>query len=123
LSQADVHGVLDLPAEYTITAVQGKQTIEALERLKNEQFMLTCSFHCPHVPITPSEPYASMYKAKDMETPVSIADQRENSPYNPGQVIESPYNEKDKVQYMIANYYAFVTEIDDWVGKILATTG
>jgi arylsulfatase A-like enzyme len=119
LSQVDVHGVLDLPAEYTITAVQGKQTIEALERLKNEQFMLTCSFHCPHVPITPSEPYASMYKAKDMETPVSIADQRKNSPYNPGQVI-SPYNEKDKVQYMIANYYAFVTEIDDWVGKILA---
>ncbi len=119
LSQADVHGVLDLPAEYTITAIQGKQTIEALERLKNEQFMLTCSFHCPHVPITPSEPYASMYKAKDMETPVSIADQRKNSPYNPGQII-SPYNEKDKVQYMIANYYAFVTEIDDWVGKILA---
>jgi arylsulfatase A-like enzyme len=119
LSQADIHGVLDLPAEYTITAVQGKQTIEALERLKSEQFILTCSFHCPHVPITPSEPYASMYKAMDMETPVSITDQRKNSPYNPGQII-SPYSEKDKVQYMTANYYAFVTEIDDWVGKILA---
>ncbi len=118
LSQADIHGVLDLPADYTITAVQGKQTIEALERLKNEQFILTCSFHCPHVPITPSEPYASMYKAREMETPVSIQDKRENSPYNPGK-IESPYNEKDKVQYMTANYYAFVTEIDDWVGKIL----
>lgn len=118
LSQADVHGVLDLPAEYTITAVQGKQTVAALERLKNKQFILTCSFHCPHVPITPSEPYASMYKAKDMVTPVSIQDRRENSPYQPGK-IHSPYNEKDKVQYMIANYYAFVTEIDEWVGKIL----
>jgi arylsulfatase A-like enzyme len=118
LSQADIHGVLDLPADYTITAVQGKQTIDALERLKNEQFMLTCSFHCPHVPITPSEPYASMYKGADMLTPSSIEDRRENSPYNPGK-IESPYNEKDKVQYMTANYYAFVTEIDDWVGKIL----
>ena len=119
LSQADIHGTLDLPADFTITALQGKQTIEALERLKNEQFMLTCSFHCPHVPITPSEPYASIYNAKYMVTPVSIEDQRKNSPYNPGQVI-SPYNEKDKVQFMIANYYAFVTEIDDWVGKILA---
>ncbi|MHC1705717.1 MAG: sulfatase [Tenuifilaceae bacterium] len=118
LSQADVHGVLDLPADYTITAVQGKQSIAALERLKNKQFILTCSFHCPHVPITPSEPYASMYKAKDMVTPISILDRRENSPYNPGKII-SPYNEKDKVQYMTANYYAFVTEIDDWVGKIL----
>ena len=118
LSQADIHGTLDLPADYTITAVQGKQTIDALERLKNEQFMLTCSFHCPHVPITPSEPYASMYNAKYMVTPLSISDRRENSPYNPGK-IESPYNEKDKVQYMTANYYAFVTEVDEWVGKIL----
>lgn len=118
LSQADIHGVLDLPAEYTITAIQGKQTIEALERLKNEKFMLTCSFHCPHVPITPSEPYASMYKASDMESPFSIQDKRENSTYNPGK-IEASYNEKDKVQYMTANYYAFVTEIDDWVGEIL----
>jgi len=118
LSQADIHGVLDLPADYTITAVQGKQTIDALERLKNEQFILTCSFHCPHVPITPSEPYASMYKAADLLTPSSIEDRRENSPYNPGK-IEPPYNEKDKVQYMTANYYAFVTEIDEWVGKIL----
>ncbi|MCD6354248.1 MAG: sulfatase-like hydrolase/transferase [Prolixibacteraceae bacterium] len=118
ISQADVHGVLDLPAEYTITAVQGKQTIAALERLKDNQFILTCSFHCPHVPITPSEPYASMYNAKDMITPVSIEDRRENSPYHPGKIF-SPYNEKEKVQYMTANYYAFVTEVDDWVGKIL----
>jgi arylsulfatase A-like enzyme len=110
--------VLDLPADYTITAVQGKQSITALERLKNKQFILTCSFHCPHVPITPSEPYASMYKAKDMATPVSINDRRENSPYNPG-IIQPPYNEKDKIQYMTANYYAFVSEVDDWVGKIL----
>ncbi len=118
LSQADIHGVLDLPAEYTITAVQGKQTIAALERMKNEKFILTCSFHCPHVPITPSEPYASIYKPKDMPIPFSIEDKRENSPYNPG-IIEPPYNEKDKIQYMTANYYAFVTEVDDWVGKIL----
>jgi arylsulfatase A-like enzyme len=118
LSQADVHGTLDLPVDYTITAVQGRQTVAALERLKNKQFILTCSFHCPHVPITPSEPYASMYKAKDMVTPVSIQDSRENSPYNPGKVLP-PYNDKDKVRYMIANYYAFVTEIDDWIGKIL----
>jgi len=118
LSQAVVHGVLDLPAKHTITAVQGKQTLEALDRLKDEQFILTSSFHCPHVPITPSEPYASMYKAEEMVTPFSIEDRRENSPYNPGKIF-NPYNEREKVQYMVANYYAFVTEIDDWVGKIL----
>jgi len=118
LSQADIHGVLDLPAEYTITAIQAKQAIEALDRMKGEQFILTCSFHCPHVPITPSEPYASMYKARDMPIPVSIADTRDNSPYNPGKALP-PYNDPEKVQFMVANYNAFVTEIDDWVGKIL----
>ncbi|MGV7223914.1 MAG: sulfatase-like hydrolase/transferase, partial [Nitrospinales bacterium] len=115
LSQSVVHGLLDLPAEYTITAVQGEQTLEALDRLKDKQFVLTSSFHCPHVPITPSEPYASMYKASEMPTPVSINDKRENSPYSPGKIFE-PYDDKEKVQYMVANYNAFVTEIDDWVG-------
>jgi arylsulfatase A-like enzyme len=118
LSQADIHGVLDLPAEHTITAIQGKQTIEALERLKGERFVLTCSFHCPHVPITPSEPYASMYKAGEMPTPASLSDRRDNSPYRTGEEIP-PYNDAAKVQYMVANYFAFVTEIDHWVGKIL----
>jgi len=117
-SQADVHGVLDLDANYTITAIQGQNAIQALERLKDKPFILTASFHCPHVPITPSEPYASMYKPKNLIPYSSISDKRSNSPYQPNIDIV-PYNDKAKVQYMMANYYAFVTEIDDWVGKIL----
>lgn len=119
LSQADIHGVLDLPAEHTITAIQAKQCINALERLKDEIFILTCSFHCPHVPITPSEPYASMYDAEKMKVSPSILDTREHSPYDTG-IEKPPYNDPEKVQYMVANYYAFVTEIDVWVGKILS---
>lgn len=118
LGQGDIHGVLDLPAEYTITSVQGQQALDALERLKDDQFILTCSFHCPHVPITPSEPYASMYAADTMKTHSSIGDRRENSPYYTGEVVP-PYNDSEKVKYMVANYYAFVTEIDVWIGKIL----
>jgi arylsulfatase A-like enzyme len=118
LGQDDVHGVLDLPAEYTITAVQAKATIDALERLHNKKFTITCSFHCPHVPITPSEPYASMYQASEMKAPASITDNRNNSPYRPNP-IEQPYTDPKNIGYMTANYYAFVTEIDNWVGKIL----
>ncbi len=118
LGQDDVHGVLDLPAEYTITAIQGKETLEAVNRLKEQKFAITCSFHCPHVPITPSEPYASMYKFGEMTTPASIHDSRSNSPYKPNP-LESAYTDPTKVKFMAANYYAFVSEIDDWVGKIL----
>lgn len=118
LGQDDVHGVLDLPAKFTITAVQASEAIEALERIKNRRFILTCSFLSPHVPITPSEPFASMYKHSDIHTPESIHDNRINSPYQPNP-LESSYTDPDKVKFMAANYYAFVTEIDDWVGKIL----
>jgi arylsulfatase A-like enzyme len=118
LGQDDVHGVLDLPSEYTITAVQGRETVDALERLKDKKFVITCSFHCPHVPITPSEPYASIYKAANMVTPVSIKDDRNNSPYKPNP-LEKVYTVPQNIQYMTANYYAFVSEIDEWVGKIL----
>ncbi|MCU0458218.1 MAG: sulfatase-like hydrolase/transferase [Bacteroidales bacterium] len=118
LGQDDVHGVLDLPAEYTITAVQAREAIEALDRLKDERFILTCSFHCPHVPITPSEPYVSLYKPEKMATPVSIKDSRNNSPYKSNQ-DGSPYSNPEGVRYMTRNYYAFVTEIDEWVGRIL----
>ena len=118
LGQDDVHGVLDLPPEYTITTIQARQAIDALDRLKDQRFILTCSFHCPHVPITPSEPYGSVYKLSEMITPVSIHDTRSNSPYKPNP-LESAYTDPEGVTYMTRNYYAFVTEIDEWVGKIL----
>jgi arylsulfatase A-like enzyme len=118
LGQDDVHGVLDLPPEFTITAVQASETIEALERIKDQRFILTCSFLSPHVPITPSEPFASMYKHDEMIPPVSIYDRRINSPYKPNP-LELPYSDPENIKYMTLNYYAFITEIDEWVGKIL----
>ncbi len=121
--QPDQHGISTVPAEHTATAFQGKQTIEALERLANQgkPFSLHCSFHCPHSPITPSEPYASMYDPEDMVPPVSISDPMDNSPYvhENGRSRMPQYADPDLIKYMIANYYAFVKEIDVWVGRIL----
>ncbi|MCK4748174.1 MAG: sulfatase-like hydrolase/transferase [Bacteroidales bacterium] len=66
--QCDMHGELQVPKDYTLTAFQAKQTIEAIERLKDKTFSITCSFHFPHAPMLPPEPYYSMYPAKDMDT-------------------------------------------------------
>lgn len=121
LSQSDHHGHLNLDAEHTITAVQGKQTIAALERNKDKKFIITCSFHCPHSPMLPSEPYASMYKPSEMPIPKTISDKMEGNPYyrTNGRLLMPEYADSTKIGHMIANYYGFVTEIDDWVGKIL----
>ncbi len=121
--QPDQHGVSTVPAEHTITAYQAKSTMDALERLacQGRPFSLHCSFHCPHSPITPSEPYASMYKAEDMPVPASIGDPMDNSPYfhENGRSRFTQYADATRIGHMIANYYASVKEIDVWVGRIL----
>ena len=121
--QCDQHGELKMNKENTLTAFQAKQTIEAIERLKDIPFSLTCSFHFPHAPMLPPEPYYSMYPARDMIPPASISDDMANSPYRTanGRLKNPEYADPHKITYMISNYYGLVKEIDDWVGAILDT--
>jgi arylsulfatase A-like enzyme len=120
--QPDLHGKLLIDKEHSFTAFQAKQTIEAIERLKDSSFSITCSFHFPHSPILPTEPYYGMYPVNEMVPPFSIWDTMENSPYKKanGRLGLPEYADTAKIKYMISNYYGLVTEIDDWVGKILA---
>ena len=105
-----------------LTAFQAGQTIEAIERLKDTTFSITCSFHFPHSPMLPVEPYYSIYPAENMTPPASIADDMQNSPYKNanGKKKNPEYSDPEKIKYMISNYYGLIKEIDDWVGKILA---
>lgn len=121
--QPDQHGELLMDKENTLTAFQAKQTIAAIERLKDKPFSITCSFHFPHSPILPVKPYYGMYPAANMVPPASIDDDMSNSPYANanGRKHLPEYRDKEKIQYMISNYYGLVKEIDDWVGKILET--
>ncbi|MCP4610935.1 MAG: sulfatase-like hydrolase/transferase [Planctomycetes bacterium] len=121
--QCDLHGELKMNKENTITAFQAKQTIDAIERLKDKPFSITCSFHFPHAPMLPPKPYYSMYPAKDMVPPASISDDMVNSPYRTanGRLGNPEYADPQKIKYMISNYYGLVKEIDDWIGEILNT--
>lgn len=120
-SQPDQHGELLLDKQHTMTAFQARQTIKAIERLKDKTFSITCSFHFPHAPMTVPEPYYSMYPVDEMPLPASLNDPMENSPYANanGRTKRTEYADPDKIRYMIAEYYGIITEIDDWVGKIL----
>ncbi len=119
--QCDMHGELLIQKENSLTAFQAKECIEALERLKDENFSITCSFHFPHAPMLPPEPYYSMYPAEDMLPPASILDDMKNSPYASanGRLDYPEYADPELIKYMISNYYGLVKEIDDWVGVIL----
>jgi len=119
--QCDMHGKLLISKYNSLTAFQARETIEALERLKGESFSITCSFHFPHAPMLPPEPYYSMYPAADMQVPASISDDMENSPYRTanGRLDNPEYSDPEEIKFMISNYYGLVKEIDDWVGVIL----
>ena len=121
LSQPDFHGKSSIPKEHTITAFYAKKTINAIERLKDKPFSITTSFHLPHAPMISSAPYYGMYPAKDMKVPESINDDMQNSPYKNANGREklTQFADKEKIKYMISNYYGLISELDYWVGKIL----
>lgn len=120
-AQPDLFGESMIPAEHSITAFQAGETIKALERLQDQPFSITCSFHFPHAPMLPSSPYYGMYPVKEMAPPESIDDDMKNSPYKRAnrRTKFTEFSDPEKIQYMISNYYGLIREIDDWVGEIL----
>ncbi|MCA9435557.1 MAG: sulfatase-like hydrolase/transferase [Candidatus Omnitrophica bacterium] len=119
--QPDLHGCLDVPAEFSITAQQAKETIDALERAKGKPFSITCSFHLPHAPMTPTKPYHGMHPLEEMRPSKSLNDSKENSPYkDSAKHHQAPeYSDPKLIRYMMSNYFGLIREIDDWIGKIL----
>ncbi len=122
-TQTFLHGELLVPAEHSITAYQAKETIAAIERLKDSTFSITLSLHMPHAPMTPTKPYSGMYPVEEMVLPASLHDTMENSPYKKAnQRLNLPeYRDEEKIRYMISDYYGIIKEIDDWIGEILKT--
>ena len=120
-SQPNFHGKSSVPKEHTITAYYAKKTIEAIERLKDKPFSITTSFHFPHAPMIPSEPFYGMYPAKNMKAPASIHDDMLNSPYDNanGRKGLPEFADDQKISYMISNYYGLIKELDVWMGKIM----
>jgi arylsulfatase A-like enzyme len=120
-SQPDQHGELHLDKEHSMTAFQARQALEAIERLKDTTFSITCSFHFPHSPMLVPAPYYGMYPVVDMIPPVSINDDMQNSPYKSSnsRTKRLEYSDPDLIKYMISEYYGIITEIDEWTGLIL----
>lgn len=125
LIQPDQHGELLIPDELSLTAYQAENAIKAIKRAKKsgKPFSITSSLYFPHSPILPTKLYHGMYSVKDMSVSESISDEMNNSPYahTNGRKVKSEYADTTKIKYMMANYFGLITEIDDWIGKLLHT--
>lgn len=119
--QSTQYGKIDLPPQISYAAYTAEETINALERLKNGPFTLTCSFDPPHPPMVVQEPYYSMYPPETIPVPESIDDPMTDSPYKSraAGMEEWRYKNEENIKNMRSIYYGMVKEIDDWVGNIL----
>jgi arylsulfatase A-like enzyme len=120
-SQATQYGCVDLPARVSYAAFTAEETLEALDRLKDGPFTLTCSFDPPHPPMIVQEPYYSMYPPEMIPIPESINDPMEDSPYRDraDQKDQVHYRDAEHIRHMRSIYYGMVREVDDRIGDIL----
>ena len=95
--------------------------MEALDRLKDGPFTLTCSFDPPHPPMLVQEPYYSMYPPESIPVPESINDPMDGFSVSGKGKSEDQvhYQDEEQIRHMRSIYYGMVREIDDWIGEIL----
>ena len=120
-SQATQYGCIDLPPRVSYAAFTAEETLEALDRLKDGPFTLTCSFDPPHPPMIVQEPYYSMHSPETIPVPESINDPMEDSPYRERANAKDQvhYRDAEQIRHMRSIYYGVVREVDDWIGEIL----
>ena len=120
-AQVSQYGRIDLPPRISYCAYTAEETMQALDRLKDGPFTLTCSFDPPHPPMVVQEPYYSMYPPEKIPVPESIDDPMTDSPYRERSTKKDQlhYGDQEQIQNMRSIYYGMVREIDDWMGEIL----
>lgn len=120
-SQANNIGIFNSSADASLTAFEGHEALTALKAMKNDEpFSLTCSFGPPHPPFIAPKEYADMYNAEKMEVPQSITDDLKNAPYSHStQAADARFKNPEMIKQLKWVYYAMITQVDDWVGKLL----
>ncbi|MCX6326764.1 MAG: sulfatase-like hydrolase/transferase [Bacteroidia bacterium] len=120
-SQGQNIGIFQGPANGSLAAYEGNEALEALKRMSpGTPFSLTCSFGPPHPPFIVPKQYSNLYKTDRLSVPVSITDNLVNAPYKRGNTpFDSRFQNPEMVKEMKLVYYAMITQVDEWVGKLL----
>ncbi len=121
VSQAENFGIFHGLKNASLAAFEGSEALEALKNMKpGKPFSLTCSFGPPHPPFVVPANYADLYKPEQLSVPASINDQLLNAPYKRSNApFDQRFQNPEMVKQMKQVYYAMVTQVDEWVGKLL----
>jgi arylsulfatase len=115
-----------LPENLTTTAWTGQRTIDFLREhasRNSEPFLCWTSFIKPHPPFDPPAPWYLRYDPLQMPDPVRSPAERERLLHHVRQQHRakwtSPDFEINRIRTIRAYYYALVSFVDHWVGRII----
>jgi len=104
----DFVGAIPFPGgdDWTHSAFVGRRTIEYLEAqaVSPNPFLCIAGFYSPHAPWVVPQRFLDMYDPADLPLPKNLGDKA-------GSHVRSATH----------GYYAMVTEVDEWCGRILGT--
>ncbi len=138
--ERDKKGCLQSEMGCHISEVQAENRIECYTALKTKEFLRDCqkqgqpffcwsSFHGPHQPYTPPAKWAALYPVQSMPLPASVNEPIDHLPpglQNWRRNTKTPWclarAAEDPVLYQryTAYYLALVTEVDHYIGEVLA---
>ncbi len=120
--------VSKLEPEQRDAAYTADKAIDFIHENKDQPFFCWASFHGPHHAYNPPRKWIDMYPADKMPLPANVDEPVENLPpelqvwrrdMNPPWNLGAAAENKELYQQFISHYYAQVTEVDHYAGRIL----
>jgi len=118
-----------LPLEHTCESLLARQTLRFIDNLgepndrgsDDAPWFAWVSFARPHGPITPSEPFASMYPSDSIDLPPSAIKILKEGSSLKKRVVPHFKGEPDEkiLRKVTSSYLGLVTQVDYWIGEIL----
>ena len=99
----------------THSAFVAEQTSEFIRRWANQPFMCIAGFYSPHAPWMTPQKYLDLYDPARLTAPAYPPEIDRQRSHEPGQRFSDDHLRRAK-----QGYYAMISEVDDYVGKILA---
>ncbi|MCY4062422.1 MAG: sulfatase-like hydrolase/transferase [Chloroflexi bacterium] len=98
----------------TYSAFVSDRTIEFIERSGAEPFLCIASFYSPHAPWIAPQKHLDMYDENGLSLPAYPPDIDRQRPADPAALFSD-----DQLRSAKQGYYAMVSEVDHYVGRIL----
>lgn len=116
--RSDFNGAIPFPADDNLThsAFVAEQTIEFINQQTEQPFLCIAGFYSPHAPWVVPQKYLDQYDRDSLSIPTFPPDIDTQRPTEASERFSD-----EQLRDAKHGYYAMITEVDDYVGKIMDT--